>query len=146
MNIRRWITGLSFGAFCVAVVLTCVVRSRGDPCARLTRLDVKILRLSARPRPYRLSDHIVGLLHRSDPLTYYEREFATEKKALLASGRLVEFRLPYTRKGFTLTERSPRLCSRCGSGPEPITTLSLTARTTSCWSRADPVMCDNSRC
>ena len=99
MNIRRWITGLSFGAFCVAVVLTCVVRSRGDPCARLTRLDVKILRLSARPRPYRLSDHIVGLLHRSDPLTYYEREFATEKKALLASGRLVEFRLPYTAEG-----------------------------------------------
>jgi hypothetical protein len=32
-------------------------------------------------------------------LTYYEREFATEKKALLASGRLVEFRLPYTAEG-----------------------------------------------
>ena len=99
MNIRRWITGLSFAALCVAVVLTCVVRSYGNPCARLTRLEGKILRLSARPRPYRLSDRIVGLMHRSDPLLYYEREFAREKKGLLASGRLVEFRLPYTAEG-----------------------------------------------
>jgi len=99
MRIPRLITALSLGVICLALGLSYVVRSSGDPCARLNRLDAKILRLSSRPRPYRLPDQIVGLVHRSDPFLYYERKFAAEKRALLASGRLVEFRLPYTAEG-----------------------------------------------
>jgi hypothetical protein len=100
MKLPRLITTLSIGVICLAASLSYMVRSRGDPCRRLNRLTAKVARLqSARPRPYSFSDHVVGMLHRSDPLLYYAREAETEKKALLAFGQLVEFRIPYTAEG-----------------------------------------------
>jgi hypothetical protein len=105
MKLPRLITALSLCAMCLAAGLGYVVWSRNDPCGRFARLSAKVVRLQySRPRPYSFSDHLVGLLHRSDPLAYYEKVAAAEKKALLASGRLVEFRIPYTVEG----ERSDR--------------------------------------
>jgi hypothetical protein len=100
MKIPRLITALSLGVICLALGLSYMVRSRGDPCCRLIRLTAKVDRLqAARPRPYTFSDHVVGALHCSNPLMYYEREADNEKKALLACGQLVEFRIPYTADG-----------------------------------------------
>ena len=100
MKIPRLITALSLGVICFSLGLSYLVRSRGDPCCRLIRLTEKVAHLqSARPRPYRLSDHIVGFLHRSNPLVYYEREAGKEMKTLLASGQLVEIRIPYSAGG-----------------------------------------------
>jgi hypothetical protein len=98
MNIPRLITGLSLGLICFAVGLTYMRRNR-DACVRLIRLTEKVDRLSVRPRPYHVSDHIVGVLHQSDPFMYYEKEAEKEKKVLLASGQLVEIRVPYAADG-----------------------------------------------
>jgi hypothetical protein len=100
MKPPRLMTVLSLGVICLAIGLAYAFWSHGDPCARLISLTAKVDRLqSSRPRPYRLSDHVVGVLHHSNPLLYYERQAENEKKALVASGQLVEFKIPYTADG-----------------------------------------------
>ena len=100
MNVPRLLTLLALGFMCLAIGLGYMIRRRTDPCARLIDLTAKVDRLqSARPRLYRFSDHIQEVLHQSNPLLYYESEAYKEKKALLASGRLVEFKIPYSANG-----------------------------------------------
>ena len=99
MKARRLIIGFS-----VAVILLAIGVSwwdgRRDPCAHLFRTARHIERLeSRRPRPYRLSDHIVGLLHQSNPLLYYKGQLSKEIRTLTASGRLMEIRVPYAAEG-----------------------------------------------
>jgi hypothetical protein len=78
------------GAFCLLVVAAYLLWDR-DPCARLERMAKRAARLEAvYPRPYRWSDRLVGILHRTEPMRYYEEAAAKEQKALLASGHLVE--------------------------------------------------------
>ncbi len=96
MKARRLI---SLGVVLLAIGVSCWLW-RGDPCAHLFRTARHIERLeSRRPRPYGLSDHIVGFLHQSNPLLYYKGELAKEIRTLTASGRLVEFRVPYAAEG-----------------------------------------------
>ena len=100
MKPRRVNATLCFFGFCLVVVLSYAIWSRSDRCDRLAELTAKVVRLyGSYPRAYSFSDHVVGLLHRSDPLAYYEKVAHSEKKALLASGQLVEFRIPYTADG-----------------------------------------------
>jgi hypothetical protein len=90
MKVPRFKIALGLGAFCLMVVPAFLLWDR-DPCARLERLAKRAARLEAvHPRPYRLSDHLVGILHRSEPMRYYEQAVAKEQRALLASGHLVE--------------------------------------------------------
>jgi hypothetical protein len=100
MKLAPRITILCFCGVCLAVGLSYIDWRRNDPCEHCFQLTVRVARLqSSRPRDYSFTDHVVGLLHRSDPLTYYERKANSEKKALLTSGKLVEFRIPYTADG-----------------------------------------------
>jgi hypothetical protein len=99
MKIPRFKIAIALGAFCLMVGPAYLLWDR-DPCARLERMAKSAARLEAvYPRPYRLSDHIVGILHRSEPMRYYEEAVAKEQKALLASGHLVEtqIRIPADR-------------------------------------------------
>jgi hypothetical protein len=90
MKIPRFKIALALGAFCLVVVPAFLLWDR-DPCARLERMAKRAARLGAGyPHPYRWSDHLVGILHRSEPMRYYEEAVAKEQKALLASGHLVE--------------------------------------------------------
>lgn len=99
MKAQRLITGLLLGVVLLAIGVSWVLWRR-DPCAHVFRTARHIERLeSLRPRPYTLSDHVVGLLHQSNPLVYYKGELAKEIRALTASGRLVELRVPYTAEG-----------------------------------------------
>lgn len=93
MKIPRFKIVLALCASCLAVVLVFLVWDR-DPFARLERMAECAARLEAAyPRPYRLPDYLVGLLHRVEPMRYYEDEVAKAQKALLASGDLVERRI-----------------------------------------------------
>jgi hypothetical protein len=90
MKVPRFKIALGLGIFCLMVVPALLLWDR-DPCARLERMAKGAARLQAGyPRSYRWSDHLVGVLHRSEPLRYYEQAVAQEQKALLASGHLVE--------------------------------------------------------
>jgi len=71
-----------------------------DPCAAFERMAKRAARLEAAyPRPYRLSDHVVGILHHREPMSYYEEQAARMQGALLASGDLVETRIPVPADG-----------------------------------------------
>ena len=93
MKIPRFKIALALGALCFSVVLACLLRGR-DPCARFEHMAKRAARLEATlPRPYRLSDHIVGILHHREPMSYYEEQVAKMQESLLASGHLVETRI-----------------------------------------------------
>jgi len=89
MNIPPFKIALALGAFCLTVLLAYLLWDR-DPCARFEHMAKRAARLEASfPRPYRLSDHLVGIFHRREPMSYYEEKAAKMRKALLASGHLV---------------------------------------------------------
>ena len=93
MNIPPFKSALALGAFCLTVLLAYLLWDR-DPCARFEHMAKRAARLEASfPRPYRLSDHLVGIFHRREPMSYYEEKAAKMRKALLASGHLVETRI-----------------------------------------------------
>src|SRR5436853_5576526 len=84
MKIRRFNILLALGAFCLMVVTVYLLWDR-DPSARWERLVISVDRLHARnPPAYRLTDHLVGILHNKNPLSYYEQGVEKEQKALLA--------------------------------------------------------------
>ncbi len=93
------ITSLCLGAVCLAVGLSYAVWNR-DACSSFFRLEARIAYLEgSRPPRYSVSDNLVGLFHHTNPLRHYTREAAARRKALLAAGRLVELRVPYTAEG-----------------------------------------------
>ena len=95
---RRLVILLSCVAILAASGISYMVW-RGDRCASLFRVARHVERLEARRARPDLTDHLVGLLHNERPLAYYKTKFENEKKALLASGQLVELRIPYTAYG-----------------------------------------------
>jgi len=93
MKIRRFNILLALGAFCLMVLAAYLLWDR-DPSARWEHLVISVDRLYARnPPAYRLTDHLVGILHNRNPLSYYEQGVDKEQKALLASGHLVETKI-----------------------------------------------------
>lgn len=80
-----------------AVVGLAIIALRlANPYARLEALGEKVVRLSSTfPRPYRIDDHLVRFLKRTDALDYYLRELEREEQRLLASGRLVVAQVPW---------------------------------------------------
>jgi hypothetical protein len=94
MSAERRITAVTVIFIFAAVVFALASYSCDDPSERLLRLEVRIVQLSVRPRPYRWSDRLIGLLHTSDPLMYYQRQAERQKRTLIAAGRLIEFKIP----------------------------------------------------
>ena len=100
MKLPHLIIILGLCAICLAVGLSLLAWSRSDPFDRFAGLQANVGRLRSSPAaPYRFQDYVVRLLHWSDPRAYYEKMANTEKKALIASGRLVEVSIPYTTEG-----------------------------------------------
>lgn len=101
MNAKYRILALVVGALGiigVTIVLICLLWGRLDPCDHLFRVAAEIDRLESSGPPH-LSDAIVGALHHGDPVFHYQSKFQNEKASLMASGQLVEFRIPYTAEG-----------------------------------------------
>ena len=84
----------------IAICLSVLVFSIGavalmflqNPYRRLEHMGKSALRLSS-GGPVRISDHIIGILHRRDPRFYFIEEADKEQKVLLASGHLVESKI-----------------------------------------------------
>jgi hypothetical protein len=90
MKIPRFRIVLTLGAICLMVASVCLLWVR-DPCARLKYLARSAGRLGlSYPRHYRLSDHVVRILHQKEPFDYYCTELHKEEERLLATGDLVE--------------------------------------------------------
>ncbi|MCX8091285.1 MAG: hypothetical protein N3I86_10220 [Verrucomicrobiae bacterium] len=91
---KRVLLGVVVLAGVVGVAITAF--RMANPYARLDRLAKAVTRVSAAyPRPYRIGDHLVGILHQSDPFDYYCRELKREEQRLLSSGHLVVAQLPW---------------------------------------------------
>ena len=76
-------------AFCLLAAVLYAFLPR-NPYRRLDYYSSQALRLATTTNRYTPSDHLAGLLHRSEPCQYYAERSQKEQEALLASGHLVE--------------------------------------------------------
>jgi len=81
-------------AFCLLAATLYALLPR-NPYRRLDYYSNQVLRLATSTNRYTLSDHLVGLLHRSEPYQYYGERSQKEQAALLASGHLVETNISF---------------------------------------------------
>lgn len=98
MNAKRLAILLS----CVAILATIGISnlvSDVDGCGSVFRLARRLECLESGGARFGVADCFAGLLHSGSPLGYYKTRLENQKKGLLASGRLAEFRISYTADG-----------------------------------------------